>query len=192
MSQCSMPFSILLNSKGAIILLYLCPLLPIIGLYVLWPRLCAFFANRMLYYNAFVFLVSIRADSFVRKLLKNQFETLCSQVSFSIYDYIILVQVDTFVTEHHSIAAKINFKRCLYLQPFYRLPLPIFLSQWIIVCLQFFLSLGHLQRVLGGRHEWLVGDFENFLDGGSMRMFDSLRCCKILDTSLKLGSFWSF
>jgi len=75
--------------------------------------------------------------SFVRKLLKNQsVETWCSSVSFSIYDVIIFVQVYTFVTEHHSIAVKINKfrKRCLCLSPFYRL---IFLPQWIIMRLQF-------------------------------------------------------
>jgi len=71
-------------------------------------------------YNAFL-LVSIRADSFVGKLLKSQFvETWCSRVFFSIYDYIIIfVQVNTFVTEHHSIAAKINSINVVYIYSFF-------------------------------------------------------------------------
>jgi len=54
------------------------------------------------------------------------------------------------------------------------------------VCLQVFLSLGRLQQVLNGRHEWLFGDFKNFFDGACS--CDSLRCCKIWDVSLKLDS----
>ena len=79
-------------------------------------------------------------------------------ISFPIYNYVIVfVQSDTFVTEHHSFVAEINFN--VYVDSFLIAQdrFQIFLFQRTIICKQLFLPLGCLKQVLNRCYEQFIG-----------------------------------